>query len=87
MPAMCPVCRGVGFYGRLAPLAADSPDDPCTYCHGTGDDPREPQGESVKLFEPAPAQMPGQLDLSMPRWTDAEANAEVRAMIAGAREF
>jgi hypothetical protein len=43
----CPRC------GQLSDAAG-----PCATCRAVD---REPQGETVRLFEPAPAQMPGQV--------------------------
>ena len=49
LPVYCAACEAqlCGTHGRLD----------CARCS------REPQGEAVRLFEPAPAQLPGQLSL------------------------
>lgn len=47
---------------RCGQLAATPAAGPCDACRARE---RERQGEPVQLFEPPPAQLPGQLDLRL----------------------
>jgi len=53
MHFLCPRCGQSSDDGR-----ADSTPRVCAPCRALE---AQPQGESVRLFEPAPAQLPGQL--------------------------
>ena len=55
----CPtVCNACPVCGILTLTAAD---DFPTVCEGCQDRARESQGEAMRLFAPAPSQIPGQL--------------------------
>jgi hypothetical protein len=48
---------------RPAPIIETRCGPFCGYCDACRDLARAPQGEAVRLFTPAPAQLPGQLNL------------------------
>lgn len=61
LPCETTVCVRCGQFG------ADSRVDFSAVCNACRESEREPQGEAVRLFTPAPAVMPGQLGFGVSR--------------------
>jgi hypothetical protein len=55
----CKRCGALAAF--VEPTRADFWNAPLGVCESCRDRERQPQGEAVRLFTPAPAQMPGQL--------------------------